>query len=68
MNVLRTAFCLVLLCGIESVFSAGLQAQNSAAAALPDSPTPQLQAATPAPDDATDAAGNLADSPEGFSA
>lgn len=54
MSVLRTAFCLVLLCGIESGFSADLRAQNSAAAALPDSPTPQLQAAAPALDDATE--------------
>jgi membrane-associated phospholipid phosphatase len=50
MNILRTAFCLVLLCMIESVFSPNLQAQ-SGAAALPDSPTPQLPANTPASDD-----------------
>ena len=51
MNVLQTAFCLVLLCAIGSVFSPHLQAQNSLAAALPDSPTPQLQANSPSSDD-----------------
>jgi membrane-associated phospholipid phosphatase len=51
MNVLRTAFCLALLCAIQSVFSADLQAQNSAAAALPDSPTPRLKANAPASDE-----------------